>query len=323
MLAWLRSRRQAVYAFDLYPEPERQRNNVAFFQHATHMNMNFWNLLARATTTCMLMSALLVPASTLANTNDPIQVVHVNGLTDVDERSYAGILRGMDLFEQRRAMAPNAELRFELQPIRARTVMKNIKLQVTDGSTSIPVTLADDMSFTVPRLANMPVARAQLRSNRRKDTLLWRARIRTPGLPPNTRRLGDLRLEWHVDYVSNLGPHWISPGSKVMMAMMERPYEIKGLQHLFLADRPLFGVTMIAGARRHVLSSDMLFMTEMNNALPAFLLSLWKDREFIKDRAFDLPLSDASWPDDTLVVFDHMDDMTSASSAPTASEASQ
>lgn len=287
------------------------------------MNLKVWNLLKGANAAFIIMSSLLVAASALANTDDSIQVVHVNGMANVDERSYAGILRGMDLFERRRAMVPNAQLRFELLPIRARTVMKNIKLQVTDGSTSIPVTLADDLSFTVPRLANMPVARAQLRSNRRKDTLLWRARIRTPGLPPNTRRLGDLRLEWHVDYVSNLGPHWISPGAKVMMAMMERPYEMKGLQHLFLADRPLFGVTMIAGARRHVLSSDMLYLTEMNSVLPAFLLSLWKDREFIKDRAFDLPLSDASWPDDTLVVFDHMDDMTSASSAPTASKASQ
>lgn len=287
------------------------------------MNMKVWNLLTGAHAAFIILSSLVVAASALANTGNPIQVVHVNGMPDVDERSYAGILRGMDLFEKHRAMVPNAHLRFELLPIRARTVMKNVKLQLTNGNTHIPIALADDMSFTVPRVANMPAARSQLRSNRRKDSLLWRARIRTIGLPLNTRRLGDLRLEWHVDYVSNLGPHWISPASKVMMAMMERPYEMKGLQRLFLADRPLFGVTMIAGARRQVLSSDLLYTTELTSALPTFLLSLWGGREFIKDRAFDLPLSDASWPDDTLVVFDYMDDMASALTAAPASEVSQ
>lgn len=287
------------------------------------MKRKSWGTMHGVRMLCVLAGALLISPCARAKADDPVQVVHVTGMTDVDERSYAGIVRGMDLFERRRAMVPGAELRFELLPIRARTAMKNITLLITDGSTSVPVTLASDLGFTIDRQAAIPAAKARVRSNRRKDSLLWRARIRTPGLPPNTRRLGDLRLEWHVDYVSDLGPHWISPGSQVMMAMMERPYEMKGLQHLFLADRPLFGVTLVAGQRRQVLSTDMLYLSSLTNALPLFLLSLWKDREFIKDRAYDLPLSDASWPDDTLVVLDYMDDPVSADLSASPAEARQ
>ena len=34
--------------------------------------------------------------------------------------------------------------------------------------------------------------------------MTWRTEIRTPGLPPNTRRLGDLRLECHVGMEAGL-----------------------------------------------------------------------------------------------------------------------
>jgi len=87
---------------------------------------------------------------------------------------------------------------------------------------------------------------------------------------------------------------------------------MKGLHHMFLADRPLFGVTLIAGNRRQVLATDMLYLSGLTSALPSPLLALWKNRTYLMDRAFDLPLSDASWPDDTLVVIDHLDDIQEA-----------
>jgi hypothetical protein len=245
---------------------------------------------------CLLVAALAAHGAVLADDGAAVQVVKVSGMTS------------MDLFERNHAMAPNAELRFELLPSRARTNMKGIELRVAGGDASVPVPLTDDMTFIVPRLSTMLANRAQVVSNRHKDSLLWRARIRTPGLPPNTRRLGDLRLEWHVDYVADLGPHWIAPGTMLIMAMMDRPYEMKGLHHVFLADRPLFGVTLAVGARRQVIAADMLYLSALTKALPAPVLWLWKDREFMKDRSFDLPLADSTWPDDTLVIIEYMDD---------------
>lgn len=265
-----------------------------------------------------LLAALLPPPIASAADGPPhTPVVQVNALSNPDQRSYAAIIKGMDLFEKLHGkMAPDAALRFELQPSRAKTIMKNVQLRIAGRDGSVPVALADDMTFTVPRLPAMLAERATVSSNRRDDSLLWRARIRTPGLPPNTRRLGDLRLEWHVDYVAELGPRWIAPGSKLVMAMMERPYEMRGLHHLFLADRPLFGVTMVSGERRQVISADLLYLSNISQALPSIFLALWKDRNFIKDRAYDLPLHDASWPDDTLVVIEYMDDVAPLADKP-------
>lgn len=237
-----------------------------------------------------------------------ILVVNVSGMSKPDERAYAKIVEAMNLFEKLHAMAPQATLRFELLPAHARVSMKDTELHIVGSERRVAVPLASDRTFTVPRLPYMLDERALLTSNRRDDSFLWRSRIRTPGLPANTRRLGDLRLEWHVDYVGALGPQWLSPGTRIAMAMMDRPYEMRGLHHMFLADRPLFGVTLVAGARRQVLATDMLYLSGLTKALPSPLLGLWKNRRFLMDRAFDLPLSDSSWPDDTLIVFDYMDD---------------
>lgn len=270
----------------------------------------FFNTLFR---TVITIAALLpLTAAEAADSAPGLQVVNVSGLSKPDERGYAKMVEAMELFEKLHAMAPQALLRFELLPAHAGVAMKSIELNVVSGERRMAVELAEDRTFTIARLPIPQHARAMVSSNRRDGSLLWRARIRTPGLPDNTRRLGDLRLEWHVDYVAALGPHWISPGSRLAMAMMDRPYEMRGLHHMFLADRPLFGVTLIAGNRRQVLATDMLYLSGLTSALPSPLLALWKNRTFLMDRAFDLPLSDASWPDETLVVIDYMDDLQEA-----------
>lgn len=254
-------------------------------------------------------AGMLSSAAVMAADGAPqMQVVQVSGMRNIDERSYPKIIKGMDLFEKLHgAMAPNAALQFELQPVRAKVSMKGLTLRIAGKEGDVPLALGANMTFTVPRLPRMLADKATVSTNRRNDSLMWRARIRTPGLPANTRRLGDLRLEWHVDYVAGLGRHWLSPGSELVMAAMDRPYELRGLHHVFLADRPLFGVTLIQGNRRQVIGVDKLYMTDLTAALPSFVLAFWKDRDFLKDRAFDLPLSDTSWPDDTLVVIDYMD----------------
>ncbi len=244
-----------------------------------------------------------------------IQLVEVSGMSDPDERSYRKIIKAMDVFEKFHYMAPNATLCFELQPAHADVAMKNVKLNIKGDKRSRPVVLAPDMSFTVPRDQDMLDADALVISNRHDKSLLWRSRIRTPGLPPNVRRLGDLRLEWHVDFVASLGTHWITPVGQLAMATMDKPYELAGLSPSFLADRPLFGVTMLAGQRKQVLGVDMLYFSRLNQALPSPVLALWKNQHFLLDRAYELPLSDTSWPDDTLVIIEYMDDDNSGTSA--------
>ena len=102
---------------------------------------------------------------------------------------------------------------------------------------------------------------ASVMPNRKVRSMTWRTEIRTPGLPPNTRRLGDLRLECQVGMEAGL----ISNTLPVIGLVAEL---IQGMQdfcngsdvpYLFFSDRPLFSVAMVAGARREILSVDDLY----------------------------------------------------------------
>ena len=139
--------------------------------------------------------------------------------------------------------------------------------------------------------------------------MTWRTEIRTPGLPPDTRRLGDLRLECLVgleaDLISNMRPllGWI-----VRFVVGTFDYcNRREPQYLFFAERPLFSVTMIAGSRKEVLPVDRLYGGA--TADPDFKTDLpYCDCEVLLDRTYFLPLGDRSWPDDTLIVFEYMED---------------
>src|SRR5690242_18276528 len=77
--------------------------------------------------------------------------VEVSTLRDPVEKSYRKIVRGMDLFERRHALAPNASLRFKLLPRRRDTNMKGIALTVVGERVAIPVPIAPDNTFVLER----------------------------------------------------------------------------------------------------------------------------------------------------------------------------
>src|SRR4051812_6277852 len=77
--------------------------------------------------------------------------VEVSALRDPVEKSYRRIVRGMDLFEKRHELAPNARLRFKLLPRRRETNMQGIALTILGERVAIPVTVAPDNTFVLPR----------------------------------------------------------------------------------------------------------------------------------------------------------------------------
>jgi hypothetical protein len=233
----------------------------------------------------------------------------VTATRDPVDKSYRKILKGMDVFEQRRALAPNASLRFKLLPRQHGTNMDGIELEILGDSFTMPVPVAPDRTFALQRLQKAVDERASVRPNRKADSLTWRTDIRTPGLPPNTRRLGDLRLECHVgmeaDLVSNTLPV-IGLISKAIDSLTG--YCDKADPHYyFFSERPLFSVTMVAGARREILPVGELYAGASLDPLSAFDLAHC-DCQVLLDRTYYLPLGDKSWPDDTLVEIEHMED---------------
>lgn len=229
---------------------------------------------------------------------------------DPVEKSYRKMLRGMDLFEKEHGTAPNASLRFKLLPRKRETNMRNIDLEVIGTTVDFPVPVATDHTFTLVRNPQAVYENAQVVPDRKAQSMTWRTEIRTPGLPVNTRRLGDLRLECRVGMEAGLVSSSGTLASWLVGAVLDTPAycDKPAPLYLFFADKPLFSVTLSDGERTEVLAIDKLYAAASDNPkLDAELPDC--DCEILVDRTYFLPLGDRSWPDNTQVVFEFMDDM--------------
>jgi hypothetical protein len=232
------------------------------------------------------------PSITVAATRDPV------------DKSYRKMVAGMDLFERRHALAPQATLRFRLLPRLPGTQLDDLTLRVAGDTLSLPLPLAPDHTFSLPRHAQALREDAAVIASRKTATLTWRAEVRSPDVPAGMRRLGDLRLECLVGVEAGLLSNnatlfawlgaWFSSPDKVCNA--------PDGNYLFFAEQPLFAVTLRDGTRRATLPFGALYAggTQTPATLP------YCDCQVLLDRSYYAPLWDRSWSDDTLLEFEDM-----------------
>jgi len=234
--------------------------------------------------------------------------VHVTATRDPVSKSYRKMLEGMDVFEEKHARAPQADLRFRLLPRKRDTRMDDVRVDVVGGSFERPVPVAADGTFELERDARALAEDAQVRPNRKAKTMTWRADIRSPGLPGNVRRLGDLRLECEVGMKAELVSNR-SAWERFLDSFTDLSdyCERRTNNYLFFADRPVFSVALVNGERREVLPAWRLWggASEEEDIRPELP---WCDCEVLLDRTYTLPLGDKSWPDSTWVEIDYMDE---------------
>jgi hypothetical protein len=261
-----------------------------------------------------LLAALVATCAAAAAQDKPRQTlppVTITGTSRDDvEKSYRKMVHGMDYFEKARAaFAPDASLRFRLLPRKPGTDLEHIDLEVVGTTFSYPVPVAADRTFVLQRDPRASKEDAVVTTDRKRLSMTWRTDIRTPGWPAGTRRLGDLRLECEVGLEAGL----ISNSSPVIGRIADlfrgtRQYcDRPDTRYLFFAERPLFGVTLVDGTRREELPVDELYAGASDD--PALEDELpYCDCEVLVDRTYYLPLGDHSWPDDTRVEFEYMED---------------
>jgi hypothetical protein len=256
--------------------------------------------------TALIFAMMLACANACASET---QAVEVTATRDPVDKSYRKMLRGMDLFEKLHGLAPNATLRYKLLPRQGDARMDGIELAILGDSFTIPVALAPDHTFTLERSQLALDENASVRPNRKANSMTWRTEIRTPGLPPDSRRLGDLRLECRVgmeaDLVSNMRA--LVGQVRSFIDKIVDYCDAIDPHYYFFAARPLFSVTMVSGTRRQILSVDELYAGASKEPLSKADLADC-DCQVLLDRTFYMPLGDKSWPDDTLVEFEYMDD---------------
>ena len=244
-------------------------------------------------------------APALAQTAAPIPSVTVSSTRDPVDKSYRKMIKGMDRFEREHALAPAAALRFRLLPRLSSAKMTGITLRVAGDNVTLPVPVAEDNSFVLPRNEQALREDAAVLANRKTNSMTWRVSVQSPGLPDGVRRLGDLRLECKVGMdaglISNSAPifGWLSN----MLTDTDKVCSDPQGNYLFFAERPIYGVTLRSGERSLALPFKMLYAAGDQTAetLP------YCDCQVLLDRSYYAPIWDPSWPDDTLVEFDYID----------------
>ena len=234
---------------------------------------------------------------------EPLARVEVAAKADADERPYERFVKAMDFFDaESPKLAPQSKLRFRLVTKHRTSRADELKLTVTGSTVRMPVELMPDNFFTIVRNALALNEDAAVRSNRKDGTFDWSVDVRTPGLPVNTRRLGDLRLQCRIELLAaRLGQHIFTPLYYVKTAAGVDPCSFRNISVLLIGDEPIFAVTLVQGARRQVLPAVSLY----GGSLPSWAKAVagdWLGREHL----FEVPLWDASWSDDTLVELEPM-----------------
>lgn len=144
------------------------------------------------------LSATPAMAAPVAPAQEP---VHVSGIRNPELKRYRAMAAGLDEFDDYRALAPHArELRFKLRPraSAAPDAMDKLTLHITGDTVAIPVPIAADGSFVLPRSEAAEDENTDLMLNKKKGAFRWHADVRSLNVPAGTRRLGDLRLECRV-----------------------------------------------------------------------------------------------------------------------------
>lgn len=248
-----------------------------------------------------LAGALALPASA-PPPDAALGRVEVRGeaATPREHKTLAQLFKAQALFEQFQALAPQAGLMFKLH---ARTQAERgdaLALGLMTPAGREPVTLDAQDRFAIDPAWRALPERTELRSRLPDGRVTWRPDIRTPGWPAGERRLGDLRLECRVGFDSGIGR-----GSGLLARLLTLGADDcadRDWSPSHFADRPVFAVTLVQGERRLTLSHRLLHGLRDGSG---------RDYDWgyaLRERMFRLPLGDASWPDDTRVVFEAMDD---------------
>src|SRR5471032_1262600 len=187
---------------------------------------------------------------------DAAPVVEVSSVKNPELKSYRQMLKGVDAFKQFHALAPATDLKFVL--------------------------LADDSTFTLEKIQAAIDDNADIVSNKKKNLLHWHADIRTPKVPENARRLGDLRLECEISWAVRQDEmsFFVRNGIKLAGGLCHSTHIMLHYQ----APRALASVTLVSGDRREALTVSKK-----------------------EPRVFMPPLSDTSWNDDALIEYEYAD----------------
>lgn len=231
-----------------------------------------------------LFGASLASAADRSAPDNP-DTINVNAVRDPEVRRYTSILAGLDAFDRHHHLAPGVDaLRFRVQPPRDPASDATVRVRLEgDGGFVLPIAPDVRGEYMVPRSEEAKAANSELVLNQKSSRYRIQPHVRTPGLPENVRRLGDLRLECKV---------WVAISKNEIGLMWT--LTINGL--LRTRDWCTFLDKGKAGYAFHV--QERLVRAILHEGNRSALLES-------RRRSFMAPLHDMSWSDEALVELEY------------------
>lgn len=255
-----------------------------------------------------LLPLLWLPVALSASAAEPpeLPAVSVQGESTAarEQKTVADLLDALDVFEREKGRyAPGAELRIRVLP--RRDLAEDPALELRHGSVREPIALDALGRFAIPAAWRQLPHDAVVRSRLLDGRLAWAVDVRSPGLPENTRRLGDLRLECRVDLYGGALARGIKPPAFYAARAAMDVCTSRLINYGFYADGPVFAASIAEAGRHAELPYRWMHGSEMGQSNPLFGLVDWPFA--LRDRFVVMPPDKwQDWSHDALIQLEPM-----------------
>jgi hypothetical protein len=229
--------------------------------------------------------AMAQQAAEPAAPEEKVEEVKISTTRDPEFKFYRPFVLGLDTFDKHRQLAPAAPLRFVLLSNEVQPSYEGVAMRIAGNERSIAIPIAADGTFAMPRDQAMADENGEIILNRKKGTFRWRPHIRTPGVPDDARRLGDLRLECELRWAIEKSEFGFF--ARTAISALGGACESKRVRMLSQPPRQIKGAFMMVNGARIELDAKIIGNT--------------------KGRAYVPPMYDKSLPDDTIIQFEFVE----------------
>jgi hypothetical protein len=205
-------------------------------------------------------------------------VIEVFGTVIPSQIAYKNLMNAMDAYQENRAYAPKAPLRFIVQPLNPAEVLSGLTVAISGGTLNASLQVDKDGTFEAPNLEPAIAKNSLIVINRREGTILLKPYVNSFNAASDTRRLGDLRLECEITWAMEKDDLSIIERSALRL--------IGGLcgssqsKVTYRVIKKLQGANLVSGGRKLALPIDKT------------------------GYGFSPPVHDRSWPDDAIIELD-------------------
>lgn len=219
---------------------------------------------------------------------EPTDTINIVAYKNPDRRPYKAFIRAMESNEKFKTLAPMASVNFQLVSLLDKGLdFQNIRLRFVGENVNVPIVLSENGLFHIEKNFEKDADNAELIVSVKSGTSKFTSSVRTPALPSNERRLGDLRLECEMNWA---------------MTKEDLPFVMKAA---FALGGGLCHSSKIAVSFSEPKRFKTIWLVDSDRKLKIFGGQ--------SGNRYAPPLHDQSWGDDAKLVFEYDDEVIAGS----------